>query len=95
MDNKILISGETLDEFSNTLKTASDGIEKQFLHDLVDCNTNIPVNENLHVAFNKRNAVIYRLLTDVQAEITNIEEIRDIFQNEDSSTADSYTSDGN
>ena len=90
MGSVVNITDETLDSFAETLTTNLEGIEQQYLQDCTDYETNIPVNASLHDAFNKRNAVIFRLLSSVQGEITNIYAIKNTFNNTDEDAATNY-----
>ena len=90
MGSVVNITDETLDSFAESLTTNLEGIEQQYLQDCTDYETNISVNAALHDAFNKRNTVIYQLLSGVQGEITNIYAIKNTFNDLDDDTADSY-----
>ena len=90
MGSVVNITDETLDSFAEALTNGLEGIEQKYLHDCTDYETNIPVNPSMIDAFDKRNTVIYQLLSGVQGEITNIYAIKNTFNDLDDDTADSY-----
>ncbi len=90
MGTDLYISDDKLDSFVEALQNGSDGLDKVFLGDCVDAETNISVNYSLHDAFNSRNIVVSDVLSGVQSEISNLTNLKTIFNETDDSTATSY-----
>ena len=95
MTDEFKISEEKLDSFVSLLDTGVEGIEQQYLTDFVDYDTTIPAKTALIDAFNKRNAVVYKLTAVVETEKTNITNLKDVVVDADKTMAGAYESEGN